>query len=159
MITPLRGDNAVTSGYTVANISHHSIKENQVMKTNTLSLSGNTAVVGGLAVLAAGLAFAVLTGRQLPLISGDRAASVALLIIGFAMCTFGSLQGIQPHEWLHPMNILASLLGVLALLLGVVVLTGAQVPLISGERAAFVALAVIIIAKVALAAVHHTWFG
>lgn len=129
------------------------------MKTNTLSLSGNNVVVGGLAVLAAGLVFAVFTGRQLPLIAGDRAAFFALLIIGFAMCTFGSLQGIQPHEWLHPMNVLASLLGVLALLLGAAVLAGTDLPLIPGDRTAFVTLAVIILAKMTLAAVHHTWFG
>jgi hypothetical protein len=126
------------------------------MKSNMVSLNGNNIVLSLLGILAAGLVFAVLTGRQLPVLAGDRAAFFVLLIVGFIMCSVGSLRNIQPHEWVHPMNLLASLLGVMALLLGAALLTGFNLPLISGDRDAFVILAVILFSKVLLATVHHT---
>ena len=127
------------------------------MKENTVLLNGNNLIVGALGVLAALLVFAVLTDKQVPLISGDRASFFVLLIIGFAMCTFGSLKGIQPDEWLHPLNLLASLLGSLALLLGLAVLTGFNVPLISDNRMALVILTVVIFSKVVLATLHRSF--
>ena len=126
------------------------------MKANAPSLSGNYVLLGGLGILASLLVWAVLSSREIPLISGDRAAFFTLLIIGFAMCSFGALSNIQPNEWLHPMNLIGITLGSLAVLLGVAVLTGIELPLVSGDRAAFITLAIIISSKVVLARMHHT---
>jgi hypothetical protein len=119
------------------------------MKANTTSFDTNSLVVGGLGILA------VLTGKSIPLLAGDRAAFFALLIIGFAMCAQGPLRNIQAEQWLQPMNILASLLGGLALLLALIVLFGLDLPLVSDDGVAFSLLAIIICSKVVLAAVHH----
>jgi len=127
------------------------------MKSNSVSLNANSAVLGALGLLGALLVFAVLTGRQVPLISGDRRAFFILLVIGFVMCALGPMRSIPPREWGRPMNVIAVVLGGLALLLGLVVLTGIRVPLIPDNQAAFVVLAVIILSKVVLATVHHAW--
>ena len=115
--------------------------------------------VGILGIVAALHVFAVLTNRPLPLISGDRAATVVLLVLGFVMCATGSLRNIQPDEWIHPLTVVAALLGGLALLLGLAVLVGIGVPLVPNERAAFVILAIIVLTKVVLARLHHTWLA
>lgn len=115
--------------------------------------------VGVLGIVAALLVFAVLTDRPLPLISSDRAATFVLLILGFTMCAVGSLRHIQPDEWTHPVTVVAAVLGGLALLLGIAVLVGIRVPLISNERTALVILAIIVLAKVVLARLHHTWLA
>ena len=57
------------------------------MKSNVVSLNASNVVLGVLGVSAALLIFAVLTNRQIPLVSGDRAAFVALLVVGVVMCT------------------------------------------------------------------------
>jgi len=127
------------------------------MKSNSVSLNANSVVLGALGLLGALLVFAVLTGRQVPLISGDRRAFFVLLVVGFVMCALGPLRNIQPAEWGHPMNVIAAVLGGLALLLGLAVLTGMRIPLIPSSREAVTALAVIIVSKVVLAVVHHAW--
>ena len=115
--------------------------------------------VGILGIVAALLVFAVLTDRPLPLISSDRAATIVLLALGFTMCAVGSLRNIQPNEWTHPANVVAAVLGGLALLLGTAVLLGISVPLISSDRTALVILAIIVLTKVVLARLHHTWLA
>jgi hypothetical protein len=129
------------------------------MKSNALSLNASNIVLGVLGIMGALLIFAVFTNRQIPLVSGHRAAFVALLIFGVVMCALGPLRSIQPTAWGQPMTVVAVVLGSLALLLSVAVLSGIRMPLIPNDRAAFVALAIIMVTKVVLTAVHHTWSG
>jgi hypothetical protein len=127
------------------------------MKINFDFLTVNGIIVGFLGVAAILVITAVLTGRNedLPLISSNKSAFLALAVIGFAMCIFGSLSNIQPDEWLEPMNIIASMLGVLAILLVLAVMSGTKIPLMESNNSAFTVLTVIIIAKVILATFHH----
>ena len=125
------------------------------MNENTVSVNANTIALVALGVVGALLVLAVLSGKPIPLISRGRGDFVALLIIGIAMCALGPLRTIQPQEWAQPMNVVAIVLGTLALLLGVAVLTGIRVPLISNHRTAFVVLVIVILAKVVLAGLHH----
>ena len=127
------------------------------MKSNSVSLDANSLVLGALGLLSALLVVAMLTGKQIPLISNHRIAFFVLLAIGFVMCALGPLRYIQPNQWTHPMNVVAALLGGLALLLGVAVLARWRIPLIPGKHAALLLLAGIIVSKVILATVHHTW--
>lgn len=113
--------------------------------------------VGLLGIVAVLLVLAVLTGRRIPLLSSDRAVFIALLVVGMAMCALGPLRNIQPDAWLRPMNVVAMVLGGLALLLGLVVLTGIRVPWIASDRSALVLLAIVILSKVLLSGVHHLW--
>jgi len=127
------------------------------VKSNPVSLDANSLVLGALGLLGALLVSAVLTGKPIPLIARDRGAFFVLLAIGVVMCALGPLRSIRPGQWARPMNVVAAVLGGLALLLGLAVLTGRRIPLIPGDRAAVIALAVLVLSKVVLAAVHHTW--
>ena len=75
------------------------------------------------------------------------------------MCATGSLRDIQPNEWTHPVTVVAAALGGLALLIGIAVLVGIRIPLIADDRVAFVVLAIIVLAKVVLARLHHIWLA
>ncbi len=104
-----------------------------------------------LGLIAAVLIFFVLTNRPLPLIADDRAALIVLVIIGFAMCTVGgSGKAFSTYGWASPVTIIGSVLGVLVLLLAGARLLNANLPLIVDDRAAFIAVAVIGVAKVVI---------
>jgi len=124
------------------------------MATNTATSSANGIITLVLGLLATGLVFLVLTGRDVPIVGRGAGALLALGIIGIAMCTLG---GIGPTQsvlgWMHPLTIIGSILGVLALLVVALPLFGVQLPLIADTRSAVLALAVIMLVKVALSGV------
>jgi hypothetical protein len=102
-----------------------------------------------LGIVAAILIFFVLSNRPLPLITNDRAALIALVIIGFAMCTVGgSGKAFAAYGWAHPITIIGSVLGVLILALVGARLVNLNLPLIVDDRAAFIAVAAIGVLKV-----------
>lgn len=102
-----------------------------------------------LGLLSAGVLATTLTGIRLPLIGSDRSALIALLILGMSMCALG--MQITTYGWLNPFNVAGVLLGTLAMGLAVAVLVGVRVPYISGDRAAMVAISLIMAVKVLLA--------
>ncbi len=124
------------------------------MRTNEnahLPLLSNV-VIGVLAVLATLLVLAVLTNTELPVLTEMRAIFIAVAVLGFAMCAVGPLthmRGVQ--EWLLPENIVGALLGVLAALLIVFELFEVRFDLIPDARAATIALAVVLVAKLLIA--------
>jgi len=122
------------------------------MSAQTNSLTTNDVLIAALGLLAAALVFFVLTGRALPLIADDRAALIALGIVGFAMCTLGG-SGRVPAAlgWGHPISIAGALLGVAALLLVALPLINVRLPWLVTDRSAFIALAVIMLVKIGLA--------
>ena len=97
------------------------------------------------------LVLAVLTGRKVPLISGDRAAFIALAVIGFGMCSIGMGKIATGLGWTHPITIVGIVLGTLIILFVIAMLAGWQVPFIADYRAAFITVAVIGLVKWALA--------
>ena len=126
------------------------------MATNTATSSANGIITLVLGRLAAGLVFLVLTGRDVPIVGRGAGALLALGIIGIAMCTLG---GIGPTQsalgWMHPLTIIGSILGMLALLVVALPLFGVQLPLIADTRSAVHALAVIMLVKVGLMGVER----
>lgn len=126
------------------------------MKANIVSLDLTNIGSGALGILALLLIFVVLTGRKVPLISGDREAFIALAIVGFSMCalaltptpTKGTI------DWLNGFSIIGTLLGIVATLLIFLVLTDRTLPLISGYHQAFIALAIIVATNWILTIVH-----
>ncbi len=118
------------------------------MKGNTMNIASNFLVPLILGLVCAGIIYATLTGRTLPLISGPRAALIALLIVGMAMCYAGGIGqvGVSGH-WASPLAIVGYLLGAVILAVIASVFTGWKLPLIAGENQAIVAVAVLIAAK------------
>ena len=126
------------------------------MTTNTSVSPANGIITLVLGLLAAGLVFLVLTGRNVPIVGSGAGALLALGIIGVVMCSLG---GIGPTQsalgWTHPLTIIGSILGLLALLVVALPLLGVQLPLIADTRSAVPVLAVIMLVKVGLMGVER----
>jgi hypothetical protein len=121
------------------------------MTTNTLTSSTNGIITLVLGLLAAGLVFMVLTGRDVPIVGNGAGALLALGVIGIAMCTLSGIGSVQGTlGWTHPLTIIGSILGVAALLVVVLPLLGVRLPVIADTRSAVLALAVIMLVKVGL---------
>jgi hypothetical protein len=65
-------------------------------------------------VLALVVAAATLAGQRLPVVSGYRAATIAVTIIGFVMCALGMGSSIESLGWRHPLNVAGCVLGISA---------------------------------------------
>ncbi len=126
------------------------------MKANSLSAGGTNLLVIVLGILAAMLIFAVLTGRKVPLLSTDRAALLALVVVGMVMCTQGGISRVAASgAWLHPFSILAYLLGAAIVLIGVAALFGKNIPPLTSFHQSFTAVAVIAAVKLVLTMIHR----
>ena len=126
------------------------------MKANSISTSGTNLVVIVLGILAALLVFAVLTERKVPLLTTDRAALLALVVIGMIMCTQGGISRVAATgAWLHPFTILGYLLGAAILVIGIAALLGKNIPPLTSYYQSFVVVAVIAAVKVLLTTVHR----
>jgi hypothetical protein len=126
------------------------------MKTNSISTDGANLAVIVLGILAALLAFAVLTGRKVPLLSTDRAALLALVVIGMIMCTQGGVGRVAAsREWLHPFSILGYMLGAAIIVIGIAALFGKQIPPLTSYYQSFTAVAVIAAVKLVLTTIHR----
>jgi uncharacterized membrane protein required for colicin V production len=125
--------------------------EARTMTTNTVTSPANGIVTLVLGVLAAGLVFLILTGRDVPIVGSGAGALLALGVIGIAMCTLSGIGSVQSTlNWTHPLTIIGSILGVAAVLVVVLPLLGVQLPLIADTRSAVLALAAIMLVKVGL---------
>jgi hypothetical protein len=109
-----------------------------------------------LGLLAAGLVGGVLSGTPLPLIADDRAALIALTLVGLALCGAGPLGHIAARgAWLSPAALAGVALGVVALAVVGAALAGVRLPYVAGEGEAFRVLAVIGAAKVGLGVLYR----
>lgn len=105
-------------------------------------------ISGAISILVALFIFAVLTGKKVPLISGDKAAFIILFILGFFMSVLAGIRDGANFQQMIPLVMISLMvLGALAVLLFIVTLIGIKIPLISGYRRAFVAMATIIASK------------
>ncbi len=126
------------------------------MATNTATSSANGIITLVLGLLAVGLVFMILTGRDVPVVGNGSGALLALGIIGMAMCTLSGIGTVQSTlGWTHPLTIAGSILGVAALLVVALPLLGVHLPLIADTRSAVLALAVIMLVKVGLMGVER----
>ncbi len=110
------------------------------------------ALFGLLSVL---LVAAVLTNVTLQFGIGDRLAFVSLVVLGLSMCGTGKLGLGVVYGWANPLHLIGYVLGTISLVLAVFVLFGWPIPLIATERAAIVALAVLMLLKVGVAQLYR----
>lgn len=132
------------------------------MKAETVVSSGQGVGSILLALVAALFILSVLTNRNVPLVSSTRGALGALFILGFIMCIAGGLGpkvARTTFSWTSPFVILGILLGISAIYVAFAGLTGRNLPFVTGERGAFVLLAIIIAAKWVLSRVHTLQLG
>ena len=121
------------------------------MTTNTMTSSTNGIITFVLGLLAAGLVFLILTGRDVPIVGNGAGALLALGVIGIAMCTMSGIGSVQGSlGWTHPLTIVGSILGVAAVLVVVLPLLGIYLPMMPDTRSAVLALAVIMLVKVGM---------
>ena len=124
------------------------------MKANAISFTGSSGTTILLGILAAALVFAVLSGRKVPLISGERAALIVLVVIGMAMCTNGIGRVAAAGAWTHPLSILGYLLGALILVVAGAAILGRPLPLAPGVHQAIIAVSVLGVLKLVVSILH-----
>jgi hypothetical protein len=101
------------------------------------------------------LAFAVLTGRQVPFITGECASLILLVVLGMAMCSAGIGRVAAADAWTHPLAILGYLLGVVILIIAAAGIFDWQMPLITGARQAIIAVSLLSVAKLVISFLHR----
>ncbi len=126
------------------------------MKANSMPAGNSNLAVIIMTVLAAVLVITVLSGRRLPLLSGDRAAIIVLVILGMAICSqvgIGRVSAIG--AWSHPLAILGYILGGAILVIGGAALFGKLIPPLVDFHQAFTVVTVIALTKVVIATIHR----
>ncbi len=118
--------------------------------THSLNLTTTLLVPLGLGLLAALIVSAALAGKTLPLISGPKAALLALLVVGMAMCSGGIGQVGASGRWASPLAITGYILGALLLVVIAAGLFGWKLPLVQDERQAVAAVAGLMAVKFVL---------
>lgn len=88
------------------------------------------------------------------LFSGN-VALVAVTLVGMAVCSVGIGRVAAQGAWLHPLSMLAYVIGALILAVVVAALMGRPLPLVDSTRAAIIAVVVLAVAKVLLTQLHR----
>ena len=126
------------------------------MKSNNLSTGATNLAVIALGIFAALLVFAVLTGRKVPLLSSDRSALLALVVIGLLICSQGGIGRVSAYgAWLHPFSIVGYVLGVIVIAIGIAALFGKNIPPLTSYYQSFTAVALIAAIKLVLTTIHR----
>lgn len=106
-------------------------------------------------IASAVLVAAVLTNVALQFGIGDRMAFIALVILGLAMCSSGKLGAGAVYGWANPLHLAGYVLGTLGLVFAALVLLGVSIPFIATDRAAIIALAVLMLVKTGVAQLYR----
>ena len=126
------------------------------MKTNTISAGGVNVVAIVLGILAATLAFMVLTGRKVPFLSTDRASLIAMVVIGMVICSNAGIGRMAASKaWFHPFSIIAYLLGAAIIVIGIAALLGKNIPPLANYYQSFAAVTGIAVLKLILTTIHR----
>jgi hypothetical protein len=90
----------------------------------TTTFTGNAVAANMLGVAAAVIVVALLANIRLPLLGSDRAAFIALVVVGMTMCALGGIGRAQSTlGWTDPITLVGIIIGSVALVLVAAVLT------------------------------------
>jgi hypothetical protein len=117
------------------------------MKGTTMNAIQHLFVPLALGLVSAGIVFATLTGKHLPLISGPRAALIALLVVGMAACMGGIGQVGASGRWLAPLAVVGYVLGAAILLVIIAAFAGWKLPFVQNDTQAVVGVAALMAVK------------
>ena len=102
------------------------------------------AILGILAIITF---YAGFTGKRILFVSDPRSAVIVLTVIGFIMCSMGTLGVFLAKAPAHPLTIIGYTLGSLALITGIVQVFRFKVPILSNPNSALFLIAVVIVIK------------
>lgn len=125
------------------------------MNATTAQPKENQTLVALFGIVATLLIIGVLTNATLQFGIGDRVAFFTLVVIGMAMCGMGKLGQGAVYGWSNPLHLTGYILGTIGLLLAALVLFNVPVPFIATERAALVALTVLMLVKLGVAQMYQ----
>jgi hypothetical protein len=124
------------------------------MKTASIPAPLNPTILL-IGLLFAAVVFVAVSGRRVPLISSPRAAMIALLALGMAMCTVSGINRVAAlGQWGHPLAILGYLIGAAILLVGAATIFGWKLPFVRNDLQAIVIVASLTAAKIVLTVIH-----
>lgn len=110
--------------------------------------------VFALMFLFAAVTVIAISGKRVPLLTNMKVDLVLLVVIGMAICTSGIGRVAAMNQWTHPLSILGILLGVLILVVAVAAYFGWKLPLIQNDTQSLIAIALLVVLKIANSVVH-----
>lgn len=110
--------------------------------------------VFALMFLFAAVTVIAISGKRVPLLSNMKVDLVLLVVIGMAICTSGIGRVAAMNQWTRPLSILGILLGVLILVVAVAAYFGWKLPLIQNDTQSLIAIALLVVLKIANSVVH-----
>lgn len=113
----------------------------------------NPTVFALLFLFAAVTVFAV-SGKRVPLLSNLKVDFILLVVIGMAICMSGISRVAAMNQWTHPLSILGILLGVTILVVMAAAFLGWKLPLIQNNTQSLIAIALLVVLKIANSVVH-----
>jgi hypothetical protein len=126
------------------------------MKSNSVSTGGTNLIVIALGIPAALLIFAVLSGRKVPLLGSERAALLALVVVGLFICSQAGIGQVAARGiWWHPLSIAGYLLGAVIIAIGIAALFGRNLPPLTSYYQSFAAVAALAGIKLVLTTIHR----
>ncbi len=87
----------------------------------------------------------------------DKTLLIVITLIGMAMCAIGVGQVAAQGMWLHPLAIIAYVIGALILVIVGANLLNVALPLIDSTRAAILAVILLGVLKVGITQLHHVF--
>ncbi len=133
-------------GYAVS-VRHGIQLEEDKMKGKTMSITLYFFISLAFGQACAGIVYATLAGKTLPMISGPRAALIAVLVMGMVACLGGIGQVGASGRWLSPLAMAGYLLGAAILVVVLSVFAGWKLPWIQSETQAVAAVGILMAAK------------
>lgn len=90
-------------------------------------------------------------------ILSEKTVLIVVTLLGMGMCSLGIGQVAASGQWMHPMAIVAYLIGALVLVIAGAGIFNVPLPLIDSTRAALFAVILLAVIKVALTQLHHAF--
>jgi hypothetical protein len=110
--------------------------------------------VFALLFLFAAVTVIAVSGKRVPLLSNLKVDFILLVVIGMAICMSGIGRVAAMNQWTHPLSILGIFLGVLILVVTASAFFGWKLPLIQNDTQSLIAIAVLVVLKIANSVVH-----
>lgn len=118
-------------------------------------MSGKVILANLLVLVAVAWVIFTVNGKQLSWLSNGRVNFIILVVLGMVACTVGMYINARPQiNWLHPLTITSSVIGMVGLVVLVFGMIGKPIPFIPGQHSALYAMTAVILLKWAVTWLH-----